>query len=144
LEKALEFRDYEGATPWVGDTENNVELSFLEKVNERIPYDMHLYVDWAPNSDDPKAFDFCLNSIERSLNPHKLLHFGESKIPEYLQEISPENKSSLGVLDYPAITALGNVIAYMREYKLDPYENTNHNADEEQNRRYNPLTGTMD
>ena len=144
LEKAVEFRDYQCATTWVGDTDNNVEMSFLDKVNEQIPYDMQLYVERAPNSDDPKAFEFCLTSIERALNPHKLLHFGESKIPEYLQEISPENRSSFDVLDYPAITALGNALAYMREYKLDPYENTNYNDDEERNQNYNYLTGTMD
>lgn len=144
LKKALEFRDFESAKLWVGDTKNSLEMSFLEKVNEPIPYDMQFWVEWAPNSDDPKAFDFCLTSIERALNPHKLLHFGESKIPEYLQEISSENQSSFGVLDYPAITALGNAIGYMREYKLDPYENTNYTDDEERNQNFNYLTGEME
>jgi len=144
LNKALELRDFESVTPWIGDTENQVEMSFLKKVNERIPPEMYFRIDLAPNADDPKAFDFCLNVIKRALDPHKLLHLGESKIKEYMGSINDDNVNSFGVLDFPAITALGNVIAYIREHRLDPYRNLDYNVDEETNQRYNYLSGELE
>lgn len=131
LEKALEYTRYIYVKPWLADTDNAVEMAFLERINRDIPYRDRLSLNDAPNADDPKAFEFCLNAIESQLHPHKVLHFGKSKIREYLQEITPENRGSLSVEDFPTISALGNALAYMQEHTADPYSSVDDYRDDE-------------
>ena len=119
LNMALDFRDNSRVKPWVGDPDNEVEMMALEKVNEKLPHEFYLSIDWAPHSDDPKAFEFYLGMIERGVNPYKVLHFGKSKITKDLQEINLGNRNSLSVGDYPAVTALGSVLAYMDSHGVD-------------------------
>ena len=140
LEKCLEFRDFSCVKGWYGDADNELEMDYLEKVNFPIPCEYHLRIDWAPHSDDPKAFEFCLDIIERGLNPHKLLHFGKSKVREYLNEINQENRGSFNVGDYPAITALGSALEYLKTHAPDVTRGIDYDIDEQRNRDYNPLT----
>ncbi|MBN2325380.1 MAG: hypothetical protein JXQ30_16750 [Spirochaetes bacterium] len=141
LEKVLEYRTSAKVKPWLADTDNKIEMGFLEQVNMNISYRDKLYIERAPNCDDPKAFQFCLSTVEASLNPQKVLHFKESKIHEYMGEINTDNRDSLNVTDYPAIVALGNALAYMREHTVNPYENLDSDDDEERNARYDYLNG---
>ena len=131
--KALEFRDISMVKTFLADLYNNVEYESVYEVNEKLPYTAHLHLTCDIHAKEPDAFEFYLSNIERNLNPHKLLHFGESKVPEYLQEINNENRSSLSVKDYPAIVALGSVLGHMKTHKA-------FKDNEEPEVEYNPLT----
>ncbi|HDZ26948.1 hypothetical protein LCGC14_1387860 [marine sediment metagenome] len=79
------------------------------------------------------------------MNPHKLLHFGESKVREYLNEINNENRDSLSVGDYPAITALGYALGYLKTHTPDVTRGIDYDVDERRNaEEWNPLTWGMD
>ncbi len=144
LNKAIEFRQYLYCNPWLADTENKLEISFLDQVNSEIShYEDKFYIQKAPNADDPKSIQFCLKAIELCLKP-KILHIGESKIQGYLNEITDENRDSLSSGDCPVIISLGNAIAYMREHPVDPYRYSDYSPDEDGNKRYNYLTGDLE
>ncbi len=141
LEKCMEFKCNNGAQNWYGDISNLIEMNSVEKANKELSYRNHLYIKKAPFSDDPEAFTFCVRIIEKCLSPHKFLHFEESKIPAYLQEISQENRDSLKVGDYPAIAALGYAIGYLNTYEPPSMEDYGTGDDEAP---WNPLTHGME
>jgi len=137
LKRCLIFTRHYKVKPWSADTENKIEMGFLDKLNKGINYRFQLLIDKGPFSDDPRAFDYCLKIIEKVLSPHKTLHFGEeSSIPAYLQEINPENQDSLRVDNYPAIAALGYAVGYLNTYEpTEPFSG----GDDEKANEYDPL-----
>lgn len=144
LNMALDYRDNSKVKPWLGDPDNEVEMMSLKKVNEKLPFEFHLSIQWAPHSDDPKAFEFYLDMLERGVNPYKVLHFGKSRIADILKtEINPDNRSSLSVGDYPAITALGSVLGYMDSHGVDVNQGIDYDVDERRNASYDYLTGEL-
>ncbi len=117
LAKCFFLNEYFKVKPWVGDTENKVEMDFVDKVNKGYPEEKKLRIFKAPFSDDTKSFIYCLKTIQNHLDPHKILHFGEeSKIQKDMQEITPENREALSTGDYPAIAALGYVLGHLSSY----------------------------
>lgn len=143
LNKILEFRTCARINPWLADTDDAISMEFLARVNQDINYRDILRIERAPNCDDTRSFEFCLNTIESLLNPDKLLHFKESRVVEYLAEINQENRDTLTVKDYPAIVALGSALAYLREHPVNPYDNPDDHTDEERDAKYDYQRGCM-
>ena len=140
LEKCLEYRDFSSVKGWYGDADNEIEMGFLEKINLPIPFEYHLRIDWSPTLDNSRPFEYCLSMIERALNPHKYLHFGPSKIKEYLGEINKENRNSFKLDDFPAITALGCALGYLSSHKPDVEQGISSADDDDGKGDYDPLT----
>jgi len=144
LEKAMAYRNNEGVKILVGDTNVQIEMDILDRINRDLHYEDYLRIIHAPYADEPEVFEYCLRAIERKLDPDKLLHFGESKIRGYLEEITTENRSELKTGDYPGIAALGFALMYGDDHKGDSYQDYGSGSgddDEQQNREdYDPLT----
>lgn len=122
LEKAMAYKNNENISTWVGDMNVDVEVDVLDKINRDLHYEDYLRISHAPYADEIEVFEYCLRAIERKLDPHKLLHFGESKTRGYLEEVTTENRSALKTGDYPAITSLGFALMYGDDHMGDSYQ----------------------
>jgi hypothetical protein len=125
LRKCSDFRSRYKVQKFLGDAEDKGMMELLRQFNRNLGSgNSSLYLQNAPDVENPKCFNYFARSIQNHLpNDRALhtLHFDEtSKLPGYLNELKKEEILTATTPDYPAISALGFAVAYLDKFELLP------------------------
>jgi len=115
FQKCLEFRQRYQIQDFFGNSEDKPMMELLRDFNRGLEDVSSLSLCLAPF---PEDFAYHVRVIrERHNQDRKTLHFGEKSILSgCLMELSPEEAMKARVYEYPAITALGYAVSYLKSH----------------------------
>ncbi len=137
FKKCVDFRERYQIERFLADTENESMLNLLYHFNKGLDGAHALVLHGASF---PSDFPYHVSLIKSCVRPqNKTLHFGESSLlRDYLLEINVDDASGGKAGEYPAITAVGFVLSYIRNHPKDPVRDRIRQISREE--PYNPLT----
>jgi hypothetical protein len=109
---------------WIGQSKNDAAYRLLQEVNDEFSRDSrddiddltyYFSIDPTPLYEMENLYPYILAEIKELLDPERRqLFLKESKVANYLSGINPEEVVDMQLGDYPAVEALGIVVAEMR------------------------------
>jgi len=114
FQKSLELRDRYCVQNFYTNCENKPMMELLYYYNQDHKDSPNLSLCLASF---PEDFGYHMRIVEEYLvKEKKILYFGESVLPSYLRELSPEKAIGGSVYDFPAIAALGYAISFFKSH----------------------------
>lgn len=123
LDQVADAHSYFKAETWLGDTEYEAGRKLLRELNEDLEKNRLPGIGFtkAPFVSSPTGFVYLYSTIKKVLDAgHKRLFLSDAKrLTSYLLEPRSDQIEEIQKGEYPAIEALGYVIAYMEN---NPFE----------------------
>jgi len=120
LKKSFELQGQYLVNFWYGDSKNEPMMEFVFEINKKRDKKIKgFYITDAPYLEDPHALEFYVDVIrQRTMGNRKTLHFmEESRLPNYLMELTSEKVPKVKHQTFPAIAALGYVVSAFNLYQ---------------------------